>query len=78
MEDVITTGGSVKELMKVVEAAGAKIIGVAALIERGKGRDLGVRKKVLLELEAEAWEEGECPLCKQGLELETPGSRGLA
>ncbi|MDD3718439.1 MAG: orotate phosphoribosyltransferase [Actinomycetota bacterium] len=78
VEDVITTGGSVKELMKVVEAAGAKIIGVAALIERGKGRDLGVRKKVLLELEAEAWEEGECPLCKQGLELETPGSRGLA
>lgn len=61
VEDVITTGGSVKELMKVVEAAGAKIIGVAALIERGKGRDLGVRKKVLLELEAEAWEEENAP-----------------
>lgn len=78
VEDVITTGGSVKELIELVEAAGAKVAGVAAMIERGRGRDFGVSKKVLLELEATAWEEVTCPLCKEGIEPETPGSRSLA
>jgi orotate phosphoribosyltransferase len=75
VEDVITTGGSVGELIGVVEDAGAKVVGVAALIERGEGRDFGVSRKVLLELEASAWEEGSCPLCREGVKLEAPGSR---
>ncbi len=75
VEDVITTGGSVKEVMELVREAGAEVRGVGALIERGGDRDFGVPKKVLLQLEARAWDPAECPLCREGLEVETPGSR---
>lgn len=78
VEDVITTGGSVEELFDLVRAGGASVAGVGALIERGEGRDFGTAKKVLLELEASAWEAADCPLCRQGLELVTPGSRQLS
>jgi orotate phosphoribosyltransferase len=77
VEDVITTGGSVKELIDVVEDAGAQVVGVGALIERGGARDFGMSKRVLLELEASAWEAGSCPLCREGVKLEAPGSRRL-
>jgi len=76
VEDVITTGGSVKELMELVTAAGAEVTGVGALIDRGTANDLGTRKHVLLELEASAWEADKCPLCGEGVRLEAPGSRG--
>ncbi|MBC7229083.1 MAG: orotate phosphoribosyltransferase [Actinobacteria bacterium] len=75
VEDVITTGGSVGEVMELVRGAGAEVRGLAALIERGGDRDFGVPKKVLLQLEAKAWDPAECPLCREGVELVTPGSR---
>ena len=78
VEDVITTGGSVQELIALVGAAGASVVGLGALIERGEDRDFGVSKNVLLRLEASAWEAAECPLCREGVELEAPGSRRRA
>jgi orotate phosphoribosyltransferase len=78
VEDVITTGGSVQELIGLVEDSGGKVVGLAALIERGDGRDFGVPKKILLSLEAPAWEAEICPLCEEGVSLETPGSRRRA
>lgn len=78
VEDVITTGGSIAELMDLLDDAGACAVGVASLIERGGGRDFGVAKKALVALEASAWEQPECPLCREGVKLEEPGSRRLA
>lgn len=75
VEDVITTGGSVNEVIELVRSHGGEAAGVAALIERGEDRDFGVPKKVLLRIGASAWEPAACPLCKEGLELEIPGSR---
>jgi orotate phosphoribosyltransferase len=75
VEDVITTGGSVSEVMELVREAGAEVRGLGALIERGGDRDFGVPKRVLLQLSAGAWDPAECPLCREGVELETPGSR---
>jgi orotate phosphoribosyltransferase len=75
IEDVITTGGSVKELIALVETSGAKVVGLGALIERGEDRDFGVAKNVILTIDATAWEEEDCPLCREGIELEAPGSR---
>jgi orotate phosphoribosyltransferase len=77
MEDVITTGGSVQELIEVVKAAGGSVVGVGALIERGEGGDFGTATHSLLGLEAAAWNADECPLCREGEKLETPGSRKL-
>lgn len=78
VEDVITTGGSVLEIMKLVREHGGEVVGLEAIIERGDDRDFGVPKKVLLRLDAPVWEEAECPLCAQGMHLEIPGSRRLA
>lgn len=77
VEDVVTTGGSVQEIMRLVEAHGGEPAGLGAIIERGEGRDFGIPKRILLRLEAPVWEPGECPLCRRGVELEAPGSRHL-
>jgi orotate phosphoribosyltransferase len=77
VEDVITTGGSVAELVELVEGVGASVAGVGALIERGEDRELAFTKKVLLRMDAAAWEESECPLCREGVRIEEPGSRRL-
>ena len=75
IEDVITTGGSVRELIELVKDGGAEVVGVGAMIERGESMDFGVDKKVLLELEASAWEAEACPLCREGVRMEVPGSK---
>lgn len=75
IEDVITTGGSVRELMDMVSKSGAGVVGVGALIERSEDRDFGVAKQVLLRLDASAWDPPQCPLCREEVKLEIPGSR---
>ncbi len=77
VEDVITTGGSVAELVDLARQPGAEVAGLASLIERGEDRDFGVHKKVLVSLQAPAWRQAECPLCREGVKLEEPGSRRL-
>ncbi|OFW59713.1 MAG: orotate phosphoribosyltransferase [Actinobacteria bacterium RBG_19FT_COMBO_54_7] len=75
VEDVITTGGSVEELLELATGNGAVVCGVAALIERGEARDFGVAKKVLLRIDAITWKAEDCPLCKEETALKAPGSR---
>jgi len=77
VEDVVTTGGSVREVLDLVRPAGAPIVGVGALIDRtarGSAPDFGVPLRALLRLDAEAWEESECPLCRAQEPLSDPGS----
>lgn len=75
VEDVITTGGSLRELMELAGRDGAVINGIGALIERGELRDFGLAKKVLLPIDVMAWEADNCPLCRGGAALQAPGSR---
>jgi len=75
-EDVVTTGKSTKECMKVVEDTGAKVIGVTSLIDRsGGGVDFGVPFIPLIAVEVNTYKPEKCPLCKEGLPLTKPGSR---
>ena len=75
-EDVITTGGSVIEVIDLVKASGAKTVAVCALADRSQGKiDLGVRCISLLKLGCKNYQSKSCPLCKQGLALIKPGSR---
>lgn len=73
-EDVITTGGSVREVMQVVRDAGAAIAGVGAIVRRGVA-DFGVPTVALLEMPIESFDESECPQCRAGMSIEDPGSR---
>ncbi len=76
VEDVVTTGGSVREVMKLVEAAGGIVAGVGAIADRTGGKiDFGVPFKSVLSIEIESFQPDECPLCKQGIPVVKPGSK---
>ncbi len=77
-EDVVTTGGSVRETIEIVKNGGGEIVGVAMIVDRSNGKiDFGVPQKSVLQMEVITYEPEECPLCKQGLPLVKPGSRKI-
>lgn len=78
VEDIVTTGGSAREVVDAVREAGGEPVAVGALIDRGdpvRPPDLGVPLKALVRLDVTSWEESGCPLCAAGEPLEDPGSR---
>ncbi len=76
VEDVVTTGGSTRETMEVVQWAGAEVIATGSLIDRSGGRtDLGVPRVALAVLDVPNYQPDECPLCKAGSVAVKPGSR---
>lgn len=77
VEDVITTGGSLKEVVQLIQASSAKIIGVAAVAERSSTpTHFGTTKTVLLKIPLQDWDPSECPKCHAGEPIIKPGSRG--
>ena len=77
-EDVITTGGSVREVIGIVEAAGGVVAGVASIVDRSGGSVTLPEFFPILRLEVVAYEPRECPLCRKGIPVEKPGSRMVA
>ena len=78
VEDVVTTGGSVREVMDIVAEAKAEVVGVCVVVDRSGGKiDFGVSFEAAYETEIQSYEPSQCPLCEQGLELVKPGSRKL-
>ena len=75
VEDVVTTGGSVKEVIAIVEAAGGIVVGLGSLVCRAAQSPFAGRYEALLQLVIESWEPAECPLCRQGSVAIKPGSR---
>ena len=79
VEDVVTTGGSALETARVLEAGGAVVAGLGAIVDRipeGTERPAGLT--TLVRVDAPAWDDGVCPRCAEGTPLESPGSRRLA
>jgi orotate phosphoribosyltransferase len=76
-EDVITTGGSVKEVIDIVNKSGAVVMGVASIVDRSNGKvNFGFPLYSTLKLEVVSYEPNDCPICKEGkIELVKPGSR---
>ncbi len=67
VEDVVTTGGSVVEVMDVIRKLGGEIVGVGVLVDRSAGKvDFGVPLQSVLSMDIESWEAESCPLCKAG------------
>jgi len=78
VEDVVTTGGSVREVLDIVRAAGGVIAGVGSIVDRTGGAiDFGVPFRPVISMQVDSWEAGECPLCKKGVAAVKPGSRKL-
>lgn len=76
VEDVITTGGSVREVIEVVRGLGGQVVGAGVLVDRSNGTvDLGVRTEALLTTQVVSYTQEECPLCRQGIPAIKPGSR---
>jgi orotate phosphoribosyltransferase len=76
-EDVVTTGGSVKEVCELVEKSGGIIVGVVSLIDRGGIPIFSASFYPLLKLETPSWDPKDCALCNKGIEIHAPGSRTL-
>ena len=78
VEDVLTTGASTRETMQVATAAGGRVVGAAAIVDRSHG---AVRFEVpfvaLLAVDLPTYEPDRCPLCAQGLPVIKPGSRPI-
>lgn len=76
VEDVVTTGGSTKEVVDVVKSFGGIVVGVGSIIDRSGGNiDFGAPFQSLSKIKAETFEEKNCPLCKKGIPITKPGSR---
>jgi orotate phosphoribosyltransferase len=74
VEDVITTAKSVKENMKILEEHNASIVGVACIVDRSQGYS-GLDIKSLIQMDPSVYNPDDCPLCREGLPLEKPGSK---
>lgn len=75
-EDVVTTGGSVFEVIDIVKNAGAQIVGVGFIVDRSNGEvQFGYPQFSTVKLNAVSYSADECPLCKEDLPLIKPGSR---
>jgi orotate phosphoribosyltransferase len=79
VEDLTTTGGSVKKVVDAAKAAGAEVIGVVVLCNRGgvTAEMVGVPKmESLVKVELDSWDPAECDLCKRGIPVNTDVGHG--
>lgn len=74
-EDVVTTGGSVKELIDLIIENGGIVVGVISMINRGGALKFDNDYYPLIDLPTPSWDPEQCSLCKNGEVIDSPGSR---
>ena len=76
VEDVITTGGSVQEVMDVVKSHDCEVVGVGVIVDRSGGRaKFDVDVFSIVQMDVVTYSPDTCPLCIEGIPLVKPGSR---
>lgn len=76
IEDVVTTGGSTRDVVDVLQASGVRVLAAGSIIDRSGGQaDVGVPRTALQTLRVSAYDPAACPLCAQGIPAVKPGSR---
>ncbi len=80
-EDVVTTGGSVVEVINIVRRSGGIVAGVAYIVDRSGGRVTfamgpGGKQQSVLTMDVVTYKPESCPLCSSGIPVVKPGSRG--
>jgi orotate phosphoribosyltransferase len=79
VDDILTTGGSVKKVIAAVRALGGNVVGVGALCNRGgiTAEQLDVPEfSALVDIPLDAWDEADCPLCKANVPINTEVGKG--
>jgi orotate phosphoribosyltransferase len=77
-EDVITTGGAVQQVVDLVRSLGGEIAAVVSVVNRSGKNPFDAPFHFLYEFDAPTWEPSECPLCRDGVPTDKPGSsRGV-
>jgi orotate phosphoribosyltransferase len=74
-EDVITTGGSVREIIDICKSNGAEVEAVVSIVNRSENADFGIPYYYLVKFDIDKYSPENCPLCKKGIEIEYPGSK---
>jgi orotate phosphoribosyltransferase len=76
VEDVVTTGGSTRDVVEVLRATGARPLAAGSIVDRSGGQaDVGVPRVALMTLRVLAYDPAQCTLCVQGVPVVKPGSR---
>jgi orotate phosphoribosyltransferase len=76
VEDVVTTGGSINEVIGLAKEAGAQLVGVGFLVDRSQDRiKFDVPKFSVIQMDVVTYQPDDCPLCKKNIPLVKPGSR---
>jgi orotate phosphoribosyltransferase len=80
VEDVVTTGGSTREVTKIAEGLGVHVVGVASIVNRSGQQNPfdPIPYRALIEADLPLWKPDQCPLCRQGASLSRPGSKPVA
>lgn len=76
VDDVLTTGGSIKETLAAIEPSGARIVGVGVYVDRSAGADFRAPLFGAFRQQVATYEPSACPLCARGIPLEEPGRSG--
>uniref|UniRef100_A0A7C3RK70 Orotate phosphoribosyltransferase n=1 Tax=Dictyoglomus thermophilum TaxID=14 RepID=A0A7C3RK70_DICTH len=77
-EDVVTTGGSALEVANLIKENGGEVVSFACIVDRSGGKNIFDKPLYsLIQLKLDTYKPEECPLCKAGIPLLKPGSRGL-
>ena len=77
VEDIVTTGGSINELINLIEQYKGNIIGIISIVDRNdKTANFQYEYETLLNFPVQSWQEDNCPECKNNVEITKPGSTG--
>jgi len=77
VEDVVTTGGSTKEVIDLVNLAKGNLVGTGCIVDRSNGKvQFDTKQFAVLQMEVIAHQPADCPMCKSGSAAVKPGSRG--
>ena len=78
VEDVVTTGGSVFEVIKLVKELGSEVVGVGAFVDRSNGKvNFGTPFYSVISMQVDSFEPYNCPMCKAKMSFVKPGSRNI-
>lgn len=78
VEDIVTTGGSIREVIDVVKEHGGIPVAVSMLVDRSGGKATfgDVPSTALLHMDVQTYKPEECPLCKAGIPMTKRGRTG--